>query len=667
MCYYIFHRIILPYKSSIFPSIFETFNNVNRKFIPEEMTYVSYRLSEEEKSKAQSNELDILTGFQVVEDKRRYIIIEGLSDESMSIMRQLLRRSEPTNHKIKILYNSKIRFTNRLYTNFNLELKTIRLRNPLKILLSNPNVYNDNKVPRDCLEALSALNTIRYTKRLDMLQKVNSFPNYNGLIDIESKFGETVTISDERGYNNDNSSLPSTANSKRSRQNNSRNSTRSNRSKNNENDDEDSDTESCRLDEDEFGDNFDNLQATLLQQRSILLENPNAKFDSLPPIDRNKTNRFIHPPVDDPLRKERLKAPLDQDNPQFLESLQTFKEQNFIKPNNEISRRMRNEAKEELQQYQIEASNKDDIYIYSGQKLQCTELQKQELFKKLQEDPTATYTYSKEFSSQTIQLGSMQSIEKLEILEEEKKWLVPQGFITDAKLPAFSKVTAARAEELAAGFVDEDECPVDERGGPAPEGKPELDLHLPPPQYFGGFKPAKKVGDKLIPSTEKDPYYTQSVFLSGESMIREQKEYEEKMYKDWLSKVVVDDIEFKPYIPKGGASQGDKCGDILDLPVKKYALKMVRNCHLPSGKYVPLRPPPKTIFAGEYKTEYFQFRDEPPPSTFLGKDPETGKTIGFNLDNHKHTFIYTRDSDDLRPEERTGPKWRSNARYTGKV
>lgn len=623
------------------------------------MTYVSYRLSEEEKIKAESNELDILTGFQVVDDKRRYIIIEGLSDESMSIMRQLLRRSEPTNHKIKILYNSKIRFTNRLYTNFHLELKTIRLRNSLKVLLCNANVYNDNKVPRECLEALCALNTIRYTKRLDMLQKVNSFPTYNGLIDIESKFGETVRISDERGYNNDNSSVPSTANSKRSGRNNSGN---SNRSKNDEEDDEDNDSESCRLDEDEFCDNFDNLQATLLEQRSILLENPNAKFDILPPIDRNKTNRYIHPPVDDPLRKERLKAPLDQDNPQFLESLRTFKERNFVKANNEISRRMRNEAKEELEQYQIEMSNKDDIYIYSGQKLQCTELQKQELFKKLQEDPTATYTYSKEFSSQTIQLGSMQSIEKLEKLEEEKKWLVPQGFITNAKLPAFSKVTAARAEELAAGFADEDECAVDERGGPAPEGKAELDLHLPPPQYFGGFKAAKKVGDKLIPSKEKDPYYTQSVFLSGESMIREQKEYEEKVYKEWLSKVVVDDIEFKTYIPKD-----DKCGDILGLPVKKYALKMVRNCHLPSGKYVPLRPAPKTIFAGEYKTEYFQFRDEPPASSFVGKDSETGKTVDFNLDNHKHTFIYTRDSDDLRPEERTGPKWRSNARYTGKV
>lgn len=65
---------------------------------------------------------------------------------------------------------------------------------------------------------------------------------------------------------------------------------------------------------------------------------------------------------------------------------------------------MRDEAKRELEEYQIEANNKEDIYIYSGQKLQCTELQKKELFKRFQEDPTATYTYSKEFSSQTIEL-----------------------------------------------------------------------------------------------------------------------------------------------------------------------------------------------------------------------------------------------------------------------
>lgn len=441
---------------------------------------------------------------------------------------------------------------------------------------------------------------------------------------INNRFGETVTKEDEKGV------LESQIQTSR-----------------------DSEITASTIDEE---DALAALQSEMLQKRSR---------DSSPEIQYSihhlVSKKYVKPVVKDPLRDLKFKGPTDAKNPEFLESLKNRTFKNYIKPNEELSKSYKEKAKKELEEYQEECNNKPEIYVYSGQKLQSSELQRKEMYKRLMQDPTATYTYSKDYPSQTIQLGSMESLTKLENKEENKKWITPEGFILDAKLPPFSKVSAARAEELAAGFADEDDLPVDERGGHvSTNGRPEMDLSFVPPQYFGGFKEGKIIDGRLIPSNEKDPDYTRSVFLSGESMIREQREYEENMKKEWLEKVVVDDIEFKPYIPFGEGAQADKCGDILADPPKKLSLKMVRNVKLPSGKYCPLRPPPKTIFAdGQFSQPDFTFRDDPSPDTFVGINKETGKPVDFELDISQHKFIYTRDITKLKPEEIKGPKWRN--------
>lgn len=65
----------------------------------------------------------------------------------MSIFGDLIKRKEPNSKTLKILKNKNISFVDRLYGDFNLEIKRIRLRPGLEGLLIDPSIYVKSKVP----------------------------------------------------------------------------------------------------------------------------------------------------------------------------------------------------------------------------------------------------------------------------------------------------------------------------------------------------------------------------------------------------------------------------------------------------------------------------------------------------------------------------------------
>lgn len=56
-------------------------------------------------------------------------------------------KTAPNTKTFKILKNSNVTFLNRLYTDFNIELKRIRFRPSLTQLLLDPIIYIKSKVP----------------------------------------------------------------------------------------------------------------------------------------------------------------------------------------------------------------------------------------------------------------------------------------------------------------------------------------------------------------------------------------------------------------------------------------------------------------------------------------------------------------------------------------
>jgi len=76
-------------------------------------------------------------------------IIEGCSgpDKSIDQFYKSNARTRPNDSKFKILHNTQVRYKNRLYTDFNVALKRIRLRDSLTSIMKSPDVYLRSKVP----------------------------------------------------------------------------------------------------------------------------------------------------------------------------------------------------------------------------------------------------------------------------------------------------------------------------------------------------------------------------------------------------------------------------------------------------------------------------------------------------------------------------------------
>jgi hypothetical protein len=102
----------------------EAFKQTNPLFIS------TKALTEEEKKDI---DLDIITGFEFIDSEFRTYIIEGISDKGMKRLEQLYPRLEPNTDKIKIMKNSDIRFKERLYSVFNIDIKRVRVVDICKI------------------------------------------------------------------------------------------------------------------------------------------------------------------------------------------------------------------------------------------------------------------------------------------------------------------------------------------------------------------------------------------------------------------------------------------------------------------------------------------------------------------------------------------------------
>ena len=110
-------------------------------------------LSEEERNNRQ---LDFIGGFEIMDSEFRMFIIEGIGGKGRG-MDQFYRANErerPNDKKYKMLYNPLVRYKNRMYLDFNVSLKKIKLRDTLTKIMGLPDVYLRSKVPEDMFDTL---------------------------------------------------------------------------------------------------------------------------------------------------------------------------------------------------------------------------------------------------------------------------------------------------------------------------------------------------------------------------------------------------------------------------------------------------------------------------------------------------------------------------------
>ena len=90
----------------------------------------------------------------------------------MKKLHAIMEKSGLNTRTSKILKNSNITFLKRLYADFNIEIKRIRLRPSLSQILLDPNIYIKSKVAEEISQNLNKISEIR--KLCDDLKTLDS-------------------------------------------------------------------------------------------------------------------------------------------------------------------------------------------------------------------------------------------------------------------------------------------------------------------------------------------------------------------------------------------------------------------------------------------------------------------------------------------------------------
>lgn len=543
----LFERVVFlfEYKSgALMQELCAVLRDVNARALPHAVSLRSHQLSEKESALADSGELDILTGFQVVDDQFRVVVIEGLANGGVEELVTRIPRRAANTEQLRILRNTEVRFSKRLYTCFDVDLKIIRLRDSLCYITQAAEIYDSFKVDEDCHNALCRLSEIRSMHRTRILFRASLFPTPEMLTKLESKYGESVSVEDMDG-------VPKQA--RRPRR----------------------------------GQNQIEDQQGLGEGQLVLNSNQDIGDSGAASPSRSHSAGTL-----------RRKAATDSRNDAFLASLAAREEKDFLAENRRIRQRIKRSTKARLDA----RSDKDQallaalgqkgkqIYMYSGQKLNFVEMQQDHLRQRLAGNKNVTYTYSEEYQSLAFPLVNEERVAKLEAQANQAKFITERGFVYPAPRESSEArkgrrdVSEARVEELKQPWEDPSALRRLTRS------ESEIDFDCIPTNDFEVFGGYNKDGSR-------NPDFFKSVHLSGDGVEAEAKERKAQEHQDWLDRVVVDTLDFKAHQGSKGdkPSQLDKLRDILDSKPKKKGIYMVRNATLPSGKRVPLRVPPVSI------------------------------------------------------------------------
>jgi len=99
-----------------------------------------------------------------------------------------------------MLYNPEVRFKNRVYLDFNVAIKKIRLRDTLTKIMGSPDVYLRSKVPEDMYDTLQKFAEIRKLDRAALIRDFNLYPETDNLLTLERKYGDSLGHEDLYGF-----------------------------------------------------------------------------------------------------------------------------------------------------------------------------------------------------------------------------------------------------------------------------------------------------------------------------------------------------------------------------------------------------------------------------------------------------------------------------------
>ncbi|XP_062977674.1 uncharacterized protein CFAP92 [Elgaria multicarinata webbii] len=143
-------------------------------------------------------QLDIITGFHILDGSIHLLILEGLKNKALKRMfnKRIDRIHETKTGRLQIFYNSHLSFHQRLYVDLEAVIFHIRLCKPLSSIMKQPLLYIRDMVPQPCFEALTRLDYICCSKKLRDVVHYNLLPSAEMITTLSQEFGVPLTKDD---------------------------------------------------------------------------------------------------------------------------------------------------------------------------------------------------------------------------------------------------------------------------------------------------------------------------------------------------------------------------------------------------------------------------------------------------------------------------------------
>ena len=153
-------------------------------------------LTEEERD---NNEIDYISGFQIIDKNIRITIIEGITGKAIKKVKDSLPKTQMNTKNLMIFADSNVLFNKRLYSKFDLSLKFIKLRDNLSNILQTYDIYTKANKYRQIYDAFLNFGSILKAETLKEIAEANLFPDAESLLLLERKYADILNDEDMTG------------------------------------------------------------------------------------------------------------------------------------------------------------------------------------------------------------------------------------------------------------------------------------------------------------------------------------------------------------------------------------------------------------------------------------------------------------------------------------
>ena len=190
---------VSTYDDGVLMSILKKlFEEINQKAFNLESVKEIYT-REITESERDNNEIDYISGFQLIDNNLRITILEGISGLAMQKIKEKLPRTQLNSEKFKIFCDSNILYDQRLYAIFGLSLKLIKLQKNLLNILQTYEVYLKAKRYREIYDCFQIFGRLLNASTLKEIDSAGLFPPAEHLLMLERKYGDLLAEQDITG------------------------------------------------------------------------------------------------------------------------------------------------------------------------------------------------------------------------------------------------------------------------------------------------------------------------------------------------------------------------------------------------------------------------------------------------------------------------------------